>query len=554
MSSRSSARGSSASQARERVVLARLRLLHELAQKRVDEAGRGVDREQRRVAGARHAHVDDAALLLHLRGAPAGGVAVVVGDDDGVVLPALGGVDGADDDEVLLGLLARERVVGHAQMRLLVRAQAVPGAQVRDRVRVGLREEQERVEDLQRAGAVGARAVAGRGRVGLRGPEVVEREGLDDRPDEVFGYDGRFGRFGRVECERRRRGVGRRGYGAGLALQRRGDPGTGGLDEFDERRKGPRPGRRLRGRERPHVCPRPRRRRDGVRGRGAHVAVGPVEQAAQRRTGELVRRAHQVQVRAQEDRRRVREQRAAQRRRPRDVSGVERERDQQLLRAVPAQHGQVAPSAAETRLLRAQEGAHRRGAFRPGRRAAEPDRAVLRPRARPDVLGLADDVVGDEARAGLHHGARAAVVGAQRVGGRPGLGRHPPVELQDAARVGLPPAVDELVVVSDHEQPAMRAREHVHQRELGAVQVLELVHQHVVEARLDERAMRRVRQHVGDREVDLVVERLHSGRGLRPGVLRVDGRERKIEQRGVTDATRSAPRPRPAARAPRARG
>ena len=139
----------------------------------------------------------------------------------------------------------------------------------------------------------------------------------------------------------------------------------------------------------------------------------------------------------------------------------------------------------------------------------------------------------DQPSAGLHDRTGAAVVGAQRVRGRPGPGRHPAVELEDAARVGLPPAVDELVVVTDHEQPPVRAGEHVHQRELGAVQVLELVDQHVVEARLDERAVARVGEHVRDREVDLVVERLEPGRGLRAGVLRVGGGEGQVEQRRV---------------------
>ena len=47
--------------------------------------------------------------------------------------------------------------------------------------------------------------------------------------------------------------------------------------------------------------------------------------------------------------------------------------------------------------------------------------------------------------------------------------------------------------------------------------------------------MRGVGQHVGDGEVDLVVERLQAGRRLRAGVLRVDGRERQAEQRGVAE-------------------
>ncbi len=281
--------------------------------------------------------------------------------------------------------------------------------------------------------------------------------------------------------------------------------------------------------------PRPCAAADGLHHCRARVALRPVEQSGECRARQLVRSAHQVQVRAQEGRGRVREQRAAERRRPRHVAGVERERDQELLRAVAAEHGEVAPAAAEPLLLGAQERAHRCSALRPGRRAEEPDGAVLRSLAGPDVLGLADDVVRDQPSAGLHDRPRAAIVGAQRVRGRPGPGRHPAVELQDAARVGLPPAVDELVVVADHEQPPVRAGEHVHQRELGAVQVLELVDQDVVEALLDERAVARVGEHVRDREVDLVVERLQPGRGLRAGVLRVGGGEGQVEQRRVAE-------------------
>ena len=282
--------------------------------------------------------------------------------------------------------------------------------------------------------------------------------------------------------------------------------------------------------------PRPRRRCDGLDDAPADVAVRPVHEVGEGGARQPVRRAHQVQVRAQQPGRRVREERAAERRRARHVAGVERERDEQLLRAVAAEHGEVAPVAGEPRLLGAQEGAERGGALRPGRRAEEAHRAVRRPGARPDVLGLAHGVVGDEARAGLHDRAGAAVVGAQRVGGRPRLGRHPPMELEDAARVGLPPAVDELVVVADHEQPAVRPREHVDERQLGAVEVLELVDQHVLEPSLDEGAVRRVGQQVGDGEVDLVVEGLQPGRRLRADVLGVRGRERDDDDGRVADA------------------
>ena len=110
------------------------------------------------------------------------------------------------------------------------------------------------------------------------------------------------------------------------------------------------------------------------------------------------------------------------------------------------------------------------------------------------------------------------------------------MELEDAARVGLPPAVDELVVVADDEEPAMRPGEHVHERQLRPVEVLELVHQHVVEAPLDEGAVRGVGEHVGDGEVDLVVEGLQSGRGLGAHVLRVGGREGDGDDGRVGDA------------------
>ena len=110
------------------------------------------------------------------------------------------------------------------------------------------------------------------------------------------------------------------------------------------------------------------------------------------------------------------------------------------------------------------------------------------------------------------------------------------MELEDAARVGLPPAVDELVVVADDEEAPVRPREHVHQRELRAVEVLELVHQHVVEPLLDEGAVRGVGQHVGDGEVDLVVEGLRAGRPLGAGELGVGRREGELDERRLGEA------------------
>ena len=110
------------------------------------------------------------------------------------------------------------------------------------------------------------------------------------------------------------------------------------------------------------------------------------------------------------------------------------------------------------------------------------------------------------------------------------------MELEDAARVGLPPAVDELVVVADDEEPAIRPGEHVHERQLRPVEILEFVHQHVVEPPLDEGPVRGIGEHVGDGEVDLVVEGLESRRGLGAHVLRVGGRERDGDDGRVGDA------------------
>ena len=110
------------------------------------------------------------------------------------------------------------------------------------------------------------------------------------------------------------------------------------------------------------------------------------------------------------------------------------------------------------------------------------------------------------------------------------------MELEDAARVGLPPAVDELVVVADDEEPPVRPRQHVDEGELRSVQVLELVDQHVVEPPLDEGAVGGVGQHVGHREPDLVVERLQPGGGLGAGVLRVHGCEGEGDERSLGDA------------------
>ena len=78
-----------------------------------------------------------------------------------------------------------------------------------------------------------------------------------------------------------------------------------------------------------------------------------------------------------------------------------------------------------------------------------------------------------------------------------GAGRHALVEVEDVGRLGETPPVDELVVVAYHEEVAPRPRKEVDERELCAVEVLELVDQHVCETALDEVAAARVAKHVG---------------------------------------------------------
>ncbi len=99
-------------------------------------------------------------------------------------------------------------------------------------------------------------------------------------------------------------------------------------------------------------------------------------------------------------------------------------------------------------------------------------------------------------------------------------------------RVGVPPPVDELVVVADHEEAAEGPRQDVDEGELRAVEILELVHEDVTEPLLHEAASRGLRQHVGHGEPDLVVEGLAGDGALRPQVDLVRGRERQRGRRG----------------------
>ena len=57
------------------------------------------------------------------------------------------------------------------------------------------------------------------------------------------------------------------------------------------------------------------------------------------------------------------------------------------------------------------------------------------------------------------------------------MGRVALLEAQDVPRVGVPPAVDQLVVIAAHAQVAVRAGEQVDERRLRVAGVLELVGQ-----------------------------------------------------------------------------
>ena len=118
-------------------------------------------------------------------------------------------------------------------------------------------------------------------------------------------------------------------------------------------------------------------------------------------------------------------------------------------------------------------------------------------RFRPHVLGV---VVGGHGARGVHGPQVSlhplAVLGDEGVGGGQDLGGAPVVlredhglgprvlvgEIQNVVDVRPPPGVDGLVRVPHHEQVLMAAGKHVGELVLLAVDVLELVHHHVLKA------------------------------------------------------------------------
>ena len=196
-----------------------------------------------------------------------------------VVLAALGGVDGADDHAVLLGLLARERVVGRLLRAPPRRRAGGPrcagrspgrgtsrrGAAASRRPGAGRRRRRP-----QPSPAAAASAPAAQTSSSAKASTTAQTQS-----SEVSGTAGRTGRV----AERRVhvRPGDRRASGALSAVASR----TERLDELDEGGERARPGRRLGAANARTMRPRPCGCGDGLHRGGVHVAVGPVEQPGQ---------------------------------------------------------------------------------------------------------------------------------------------------------------------------------------------------------------------------------------------------------------------------------
>ena len=147
------------------------------------------------------------------------------------------------------------------------------------------------------------------------------------------------------------------------------------------------------------------------------------------------------------------------------------------LRVRAVEHGDLAARAALRHpLLDAVQ--HELGLVALVERGVEADR-LARAAARPQVLAEAPRVVGDQGVGGLQDVAGRAVVllEAHQLGVRE--------VLAEGAQVLDPrtaPAVDRLVVVADRERRALGAHEELRPGVLYRVGVLELIHQHMLEA------------------------------------------------------------------------
>ena len=98
---------------------------------------------------------------------------------------------------------------------------------------------------------------------------------------------------------------------------------------------------------------------------------------------------------------------------------------------------------------------------------------------------------------------------------------------EDVARVGVPPAVDQLVVVAAHAQVAVRAGEQVDERRLRVAGVLELVGQQPPPSLAKPREPVRVLAQQPHREREQVVER------PRVAALQLDARPRATRRRSA---------------------
>ena len=190
-------------------------------------------------------------------------------------------------------------------------------------------------------------------------------------------------------------------------------------------------------------------------------------------------------------------------------------------RFVRARTARVVPSAGHDRMARSRRTVSSGGVRRE-------DQPALGRRPCPDPLGEPLPVVLDEPDGPFDDRPRAAVVDLEVDPRRPG---QRALEPQDPAHIGQPPAIDRLVVVADEEDPVGRGGEEEGEPELGAVDILDLVHQELPATTAPSGEEGRVGLERRDRAEDQVVEVEPAGRGH--GVLVGDERTGKRTRVGV---------------------
>ena len=169
-----------------------------------------------------------------------------------------------------------------------------------------------------------------------------------------------------------------------------------------------------------------------------------------------------------------------------------------------------------------------RGARHGGRRLVQLDPAPGASGRGLDPLREAHGVVVDQRARRLDHRRRAAVVVRERDALQPGVGA---IELEHPPHRRAPEPVQRLVVVTDGQQRVLRRGQDPDQQLLRGLDVLVLVHEHVLEPRLPARAERRVGAQRADGAQHQVVEVVEVLLGL---VARVDAGDRLVARRTPT--------------------